>query len=429
MDYSSLFREEYGRIVAALTRLLGVEQMSLAEDIAQDSLLQAMQSWKYGKMPDQPAAWLHRVARNKAIDYLRRQQRFRKISRQLTGQHPEQYEMEQWVDQCFLPGEISDSQLRMIFAACHPSIAPESQVAFVLRTLCGLNVDEIAQAFLTNAETISKRIYRAREKIRSSPQELSVPQGAELQQRLDVVLKAIYLLFNEGYLSSHPVQLVREDLCREAMRLCHLLLEHKHTAASRCKALMALMCFQASRLPARTDEQDQLVLLQDQNRNLWFQPLIQKGFEYLQAAMESNEHSSYHLEACIASWHAAAPSFAQTNWTAIHELYGRLYQINPSPFVAMNKAIAAGYCFGPEHCHRELLEIKGMEQQHLYQAALGQALLDLNQVEQALQHFTLALHFCRGHAESVLLQQKIELCKKRLIPTFADATDRSKNQA
>ena len=242
-----LFRHESGKMVSVLSRLLGLQNLETAQDIVQDTLLQAMSTWSYGNIPANPSSWLYRVAKNKAIDFLRREKRFAAISPEYAYLLQSEYTLSPTINNLFLENEIQDSQLRMMFACCHPFIAEESQIALALKTLCGLSVNEIAKAFLTNNETISKRIYRAKEKIKTEKIELDVPHSSELAKRVDAVLKSLYLLFNEGYNSSHPDQLIREDLCEEAMRLCYLLTQQSLTAYPRSKALLSLMCFQASR--------------------------------------------------------------------------------------------------------------------------------------------------------------------------------------
>ncbi|HEY6504886.1 MAG TPA: sigma-70 family RNA polymerase sigma factor, partial [Chitinophagaceae bacterium] len=330
-----LFRHESGKMIAVLSRLLGLQNLETANDIAQDTLLQAMNTWRYGNIPYNPAGWLYRVARNKAIDFLRREKKFREISPQYSYLLQSEYTLSPTVNSLFLENEIQDSQLRMMFACCHPSIPEESQIALTLKTLCGLGINEIAKAFLTNDETISKRIYRAKERIKDEKIELDVPANEELPERLDAVIKSLYLLFNEGYNSSHPEILIREDLCEEAMRLCLLLTQHPLTAYPRSKALLALMCFQASRLHTRLDDKGNIILLKHQDRTLWRLPLIKKGFDYIDAAAEPFEVSPYHLEAAIASLHAAALSFERTDWKSIYHLYEMLYQLQPNPVVAM----------------------------------------------------------------------------------------------
>jgi RNA polymerase sigma-70 factor (ECF subfamily) len=298
----------------------------------------------------------------------------------------------------------------MIFACCHPAIPVESQMALTLKTLCGLSVHEIAYAFLTSDETVAKRIYRAKEKIKSAQIELNVPQGAALVERIDSVLRVLYLLFNEGYNSSHSEKLIREDLCMEAMRLCYLLINHPVASFPRVKALLALMCFQASRLNARLDDKTNIVLLKYQDRGLWYQPLMQQGFYYLDAAAEPFEESPYHLEAAIASLHAAALSFAQTDWKKIYYLYGLLYTMQPSPIVAMNKAIAAGYANNKKQALLELQQIKLLENNHLYYACLGEVLLEMGDTEKAKPHFEKAYSLTESPQEKELLQKKIKSC-------------------
>ena len=369
-----------------------------------------MSTWSFGKIPDNPSAWMYRVARNKAIDFLRHEKVFREISPQYSYLVQSEWTLTPTINNLFLENEIQDSQLGMMFACCHPSIPEDSQIALTLKTLCGLSVNEIAKAFLTNDETIGKRIYRAKEKIRSENIELVVPTGNELNERLDAVLKSLYLLFNEGYNSSHPEKLIREDLCEEAMRLCVLLTKHSLTGYPRCKALLSLMCFQSSRLNARLDEAGNIILLKHQDRNKWNRKLIQRGFDYIDAAAEPFEVSPYHLEAGIASIHAASPSFEKTDWKSIYHLYEMLYQLQPNPVIAMNKAIASAYAISKEKALEELQQIKGLEHHHLYYASLGEMYFDLQQKETAKKYFEKAYQLTNSQSEKKLLLEKIGVC-------------------
>jgi RNA polymerase sigma factor (sigma-70 family) len=405
-----LFRHESGKMVSVLSRLLGLQNIETAQDIVQDTLLQAMNTWGYNGIPDNPPAWLYRVAKNKAIDFLRRKKKFKEITPQYAYLVESEYSLTPTVNNLFLENEIQDSQLRMMFACCHPSIPEESQVAMALKTLCGLSLNEIARAFLTNDETISKRIYRAKEKIKGEKIELDVPDNDELPERLDAVLKSLYLLFNEGYNSSHPEQLIREDLCEEAMRLCLLLTQHPLTNFPRSKALLSLMCFQSSRLNVRLDDKGNIILLKYQDRNKWNRSLIQKGFDYLDAAAEPFEVSAYHFEAAIASLHAAAPSFEQTDWKSIYHLYEMLYEAQPNPIVAMNKAIASAYAISKQKALEELKEIKGLEHHHLYYASIGEMYFDLHEKENAKTYFEKAFDLTNSQTEKQLLLEKISLC-------------------
>jgi predicted RNA polymerase sigma factor len=286
--------------------------------------------------------------------------------------------------------------LRMIFACCHPAIPEDSQIAFALKTLCGLSVPEIAKAYLTNEDTIAKRIYRAKEKIRTANIEMEVPHGDELPARLDVVLKALYLLFNEGYNSSSRDFLIRDDLCAEAL--------------PRTKALMALLCFQSSRLAERLDEKGNIILLKYQDRTKWNRELIKRGFSYIDAATDGREATKYHFEAAIASLHAAASSFENTDWKSIYHLYDTLYQLEPGPIIALNKAIASAYAISRENALRELLDIKGLEKYYLYYASAGEMYLDLDRKQEARTYFNKALQLTNSVFERQLLLEKISKC-------------------
>ncbi|MCW3117284.1 MAG: sigma-70 family polymerase sigma factor, partial [Chitinophagaceae bacterium] len=379
-------------------------------DIVQDTLIQAMSTWSFAGIPDNPSAWLYRVAKNKSIDFLRRQKRFENISPQYSYLLQSEYTLTPFVNSLFLEDEIQDSQLRMIFACCHPAIPPESQVALALKALCGLSSIEIANAFLTNEETVNKRIYRAKEKIKTEKIELEVPGKRELPERIDSVLKTLYLLFNEGYNSSSPDYLIREDLCQEAMRLTHLLTGQTITNLPRTKALLSLMCFQSSRLQARLDDRGNIILLKYQDRKKWYRPLMEKGFGYLESSIESPGVSTYQLEAAIASFHAAAPSFEQTDWKSIYHLYEVLFKLQPSPIVALNKAIASGYAINRENALQELHQIKGLEQYYLYYTSLGEMYFELAQKQPAKQNFEKALGLTTSQTEKQLLLEKIILC-------------------
>lgn len=405
-----LFRHESGKMIAVLSRLLGLQNIEVAQDIVQDTLLQAMSTWSYKSIPDNPSAWLYRVAKNKAIDHLRREKRFHEISPEYSYLLQSEYTLASTVNNLFLENEIQDSQLRMIFACCHPAITEESQIALTLKTLCGLSVSEIARAFLTTDDTIAKRIYRAKDKIRTEKIDLEVPQRNNLSLRTDAVLKSLYLLFSEGYNSSHPDKLIREDLCEEAIRLCLMVTQHPLTSFPRSKALLALMCFQASRLDARLDDRNNIILLKHQDRSKWNRSLISKGFELMEESTEPFEVSVYHFEAAIASQHASAQSFEQTDWKSIYHLYEMLYQLQPNPIVAMNKAIASAYAISKQNALEELQNIKGLEHHHLYYASIGEIHFEMENTLEAKKFFRKALELTTSVAMQQLLHNKINNC-------------------
>lgn len=403
---SHLFRHEAGKMAAALTRLLGFQNIEQAEDIIQDTLMTALRVWKIKGTPDNPSAWLHTVAKRKAIDLLRQQKLHHQIHSEIAKATKSEYTLTPAVNRMFLQHEIEDSQLRMIFACCHPSIPYESQIALILKTLCGLSVSEIARNFLTTEDTITKRLYRAKEKIRNENIELEVPPPSILPNRLEAVQHSIYLLFNEGYNSSHHQQLIREDLTEEAIRLCLLLTRNSLTNIPSTNALLSLMCLQASRDDARVGKSGEIILLKDQERTLWNKKLIDKGLHYLALASEGEEITEYHIEAAIAACHATALSFEQTNWQHIHHLYEILENIKPGPVTKMNKAIAIGYWKSPVEGINALLGIKGLETSHFYHAALADFYLATNQKLKAEQCYDNALMYVTSQAEKALLTKK-----------------------
>lgn len=402
-----LFRREAGKMAAVLTRLLGFQAYDLAEDIVQDTLLKAMSTWKYKGIPDNPSAWLYTVAKRKAIDALRQQQVHHHHHTEISHALRSEWTLSPTVNNFFLENEIEDSQLRMIFACCHPAIPYESQIALTLKTLCGLSVSEIANSFLTTDETISKRLYRAREKIREEKISLEAPVPANLPGRLDAVLHTLYLLFNEGYNSSHPDQLIRHDLCEEAMRLCLLLINNPATYSPQAQALLALMCFQASREEARIGEDGGIRLLKYQDRSRWSKPLIEKGRYYLEKSAEGEQFSTYHIEAAIAGCHAAAGTFEDTDWSRIIQLYQILAEIKPGAIVDLNKAIAIGYGRSAEEGLLALKEIKALQNHYLYYAAMGDFYYEVGDLALATQCYHQAISLTQSNTEKKLLRSKL----------------------
>lgn len=406
-----LFRHEAGKMVAVLTRFLGSENLSTAEDIVQETLMKAIENWRFRGVPENPSAWLYKVAHNKTIDWLRSAKRETKM---LSNQTEEQNIATGFTSQTiFSEEEIDDSILRMMFACCHPAIPPESQIALTLKTLGGLSVLEIAHAFLTSEETIAKRIYRAKERIRKDKIKLEPPGIFDLAHRLDSVLQVLYLLFNEGYHSSHSDKVIREDICGEAMRLTYLLTQHKATHFPKVNALMALMCFQSSRFTARTGALGEIILLEDQDRKKWSKSLIEKGQHFLLNASSGNQLSQYHIEASIAAIHCASPSFEDTPWDKLLSLYETLSEIKPGPMVSFNKAIAIGYAQSPREGIKELLKIDGLENHYLYLTALGSFYYLQKDINNAKRYFEKALSKTISLQEGELIKQKIKKCLEK----------------
>lgn len=402
-----LFRHEAGKMASVLTRLLGLNSLELADDLVQDTLMLALSTWKIKGIPENPQAWLYTVAKRKALDAIRKHKIHEQHHSALSLALKSEWTIGSTVNQLFLDNEIEDSQLRMIFACCHPSIPYESQIALTLRTLCGLNISEIANSFLTNTETITKRLYRAREKIREENITLEAPIPAHLPGRLDAVLHSLYLLFNEGYNSSHPDELIRHDLCSEAMRLCLLLVNNSITSRPATKALMALMCFQASRAEARTNGNGEIILLQDQDRSQWNRDLLDRGKCYLEQSV-GDDLSEYHVEAAIAGCHARAKSFDDTDWFLIVRLYDILVRIKPSPVIELNRAIAAGYAYGPEIGLEEIQKIDGLKNHYLFYAAIGDFYAASKKYDDAIANYHRAMLMTTSNAEKKLLESKIQ---------------------
>lgn len=345
-EIEALFRREAGRLISVLTRILGPRNLELAEDVVQDAFIAAMRDWDQHGIPVNPPAWLLTAARNRAIDAIRRERTRRTFAADLAMYLDSEWTLAQTVDEAFGENWIKDDQLRMIFMCCHPKLPVENRVTLILKTLCGLSVPAIARALLTTESTINKRLYRTRQALRDATFEL--PPAPERAAALDTVHTALYLLFNEGYLSTGEKPILRE-LCRDAMLLTQLLVDESSLANSQTVALLALMCFTAARLDARVDDDGRLVPLDCQDRSRWDRALIRRGYSYLRrsSSMEAIAATPYHLEAAIAARHCEAATFAETDWTSICNLYDRLLDIDPSPMTELNRAVAISFRDGP----------------------------------------------------------------------------------
>lgn len=331
-------------MVAVLTRTLGPENLDLVEDVVQESLTRALRHWPFNGVPDDPAAWLYRVARNRALDVLRRRARFPDAPVEVLNFL--EARLEKAPDTVFT-SEIADDELRLIFTCCHPAVQDDARVALTLKTVCGFGVREIAQAFLVEEATIAQRLVRAKRRLRDQRIGYAVPAPAELPQRLRSVLDVIYLLFNKGYAASGGDALVQADICKAAIRLAGLVAAHPVTGGPEAHALAALLQFQVARLPTRLDDDGELLLLEDQDRGRWDRRAIAAGFAHLRQAGQGDTVSDFHLQAGIAACHAAAEDFAATDWSAILGYYDRLVARNPSPVLALNRAVAVAMLDGP----------------------------------------------------------------------------------
>lgn len=396
-----LFRSEFRKIASVLTRYFGIEHIQAAEDIASETFLSALEIWPYKGIPENSVAWLYAVAKNKATNYLNRRQTFsEKVSPQVKRTASDHVH----ADIDLSEKNITDSQLQMLFAICHPSVSMESQIALALRTLCGFGIEELANAFLTNKETINKRLFRAREKLRMEKVKIEFPADKEINERLDAVLITLYLLYNEGYYSESDDAVLREELCLEAMRLTWLLIENDKTDLTSVNALFSLMCFHASRFPARKNNSGELVLYQDQDETLWNQELITKGAYHLSKASQHNVVSRYHLEAAIAYWHTRKED-TQGKWETILQLYNQLLQIAYSPVAALNRTYALSKANSRKEAITEAEKL-ALRNNPYYHTLLGELYNGIDQ-EKARAHFLEALSLAKTETDRAVIRKKI----------------------
>ncbi len=397
-----LFRSEYSKIVAVLCKVFGLSNIQLAEDIVSDTFLLASETWGLKGIPDNPTAWLYTVSKNKTKDALKRDQLFKqKIEVEVKQGALQSAEIE--ID--LSEENITDSQLQMIFTVCHPILPSEQQVGLALRILCGFGIEEIAAAFLSNKQTINKRLFRAKEKLRSENIKIEFPKPSEIDKRLENVLKTLYLLFNEGYYSSSQNVSLRKDLCYEAMRLNYLLLENNQTNRPQVNALLALICFHASRFDARINANDEFVLYHEQDVDLWDKDLILRGQHYLNESSSGDKLTKYHLEASIAYWHTQQKD-SKEKWESILQCYNQLLQVAYSPIVALNRTYALSKARNTKMAIKEAEKIE-LSNNHLYHALLANLYTDID-VKKVKEHLQSALKLAKTETDKKLLRKKLK---------------------
>lgn len=402
-----LFREEYTKMTAVLYRHFGLKHIEIAEDIVSETFLKATETWGVQGMPENPAAWLYIVAKNKAKDYLKRHTLFETQVKEVTNVDENQFDSE--FD--FTQQAIDDSQLAMIFVVCNPSNSVASQICLALQILCGFSVAEIANAFLTKTETIKKRLLRARKNLRQDNFQIRFLQEETMRSRLDVVLKTLYLLFNEGYFSTSNDHLIRQNLCSEAIRLMLVLVENPFTNTPEANALMALMCFQSSRLEARADEKGETILYERQDKGRWNKELIEKGNYYLINAFSGSVHwqTKYHLEAAIAYWHTTSTN--DNKWEHILQLYNQLILIEYSPIIALNRTFAFAKVYGNEQALKEAEKLQLNHISH-HHALLGYLYADTD-LKKSIAHYSRAISLTKSASEKKTLGKEIERLNKK----------------
>jgi RNA polymerase sigma-70 factor (ECF subfamily) len=410
-----LFRHESAKMVAILTRIFGIEHFGLAEDVVQEALARALQTWPFYGVPENPSAWIMRASRNLALDFVRRQKTFRdkepEIIQTIERQLPES-------DQVALSDqEIADDRLRLMFVCCHPEIPSDAQVALALKILCGFGIGEIAHAFLTSEAAIAKRLTRAKQKIRESKIAFEIPDATQLPSRLDGVLQSLYLLFNEGYKASVGDQLVRKDICDEAIRLAELLVQHPAGNQPRSHAVLALMLFNNARTAARMDEHGNLLLLRDQDRTKWDQTMIARGMFHFAQSVAGGELSEYQLQAAITACHCVARDYASTDWKQILALYDRLLELDHSPVTALNRAVAVAEVHGPGVAIEGLKSIpnrSALELFYLYYSVLGDFEVRLGNWSAAANYLAKALDLAELDSEKTFLTKRLRAVEQEL---------------
>jgi RNA polymerase sigma factor (sigma-70 family) len=406
-----LFRHEGAKMVAILTRIFGIEHLNLAEDVVQEALVRALQTWPFYGVPKNPSAWIMRASRNLALDVVRRRKVFQNKQAEITrlmdrdGAAPG--------EAIFSEDEISDDRLRLMFVCCHPAIPAEAQVALALKTLCGFSVEEISHAFLTTDAAIAKRLTRAKQKIHQARIPFEIPAGRELEQRSDNVLQSLYLLFNEGYKASSGENLVREELCEEAIRLAELLVAHPAGNQPKTHALLALMLLNAARNPTRLDGAGNLLRLQEQDRTRWNKSMIARGMFHFARSAAGDELSEYHLQAGIAACHCAAKDYKSTDWQKILLLYDRLAEFDQSPVVALNRAVAVGNIHGPKaglQAVRDVRDLRKLNSYYLLYAVLGEFEMRSGNLQAAAEQFRRSFELAETKSERAFLLKRLQRC-------------------
>jgi RNA polymerase sigma-70 factor (ECF subfamily) len=406
------YRRERARLLAALTRVFGTDHLALAEDVVQETLTRALEAWAYRGVPEHYSALLMTSAKNRALDVLRRERTARKFAPALAHAIESEWTLRSTVEELFLPAALQDDELRMMFSVCHPQLAEEVHVALMLNMLCGFGAEEIARVYLASEAAVEKRISRGKKVLAGSPRLFELT-AADFEPRLESVLRALYVLFSEGYHGACEEAVIREELCREALRLVRLLVDHAPAATPATFALAALMYLNAARLPGRTNELGDLLALSQQDRSRWDVKLVAEGLSLLERASTGMAVSRYHVEAAIAGLHASARSAPQTRWDEIVQLYDVYMRIAPSPVVALNRAIAVAESEGPASGLRALAAIDDVERLRdypFYAAAQGELELRAGRPDAARPHFEAALKQARSEAERSFLRRRLIAC-------------------
>ncbi|MDZ4287406.1 MAG: sigma-70 family RNA polymerase sigma factor [Prosthecobacter sp.] len=411
-----LFRHEAGKLVSILTGIFGVHRLQMAEDVVQEALVRALQTWPFYGIPANPSAWLMQTAKHLALDLIRRETSFQQKQPRIIEFIEQRLADTDTAGTPRFDDEIKDDRLRLMFTCCHPQLPQEAQTALALKVLCGFSPLEIASAFLTSEAAIAKRLTRARQRLQEENVAFEIPSGIELPTRLDAVLQILYLLFNEGYKASSGDRLIREELCSEAIRMTTLLVGHPAGNQPRTHALLALMLLSGARLPARLDAEGNLLRLDEQDRTQWIGAMIQRGLVHLGLSAQGDQASEYHLQAGIAACHCLAPDAASTDWPQILRLYDHLMQMSDSPVIALNRAVALAKVRGPAiglAAVEAILDRQPLDSYHLFHAVMGELEAQRHHYQNAAAHLRMALQLTELAPERTLLTKRLQECEQQ----------------
>ena len=400
-----LFRHQFGKMVSTLCRIFGPAHLETIEDAIQDTFAKASITWRKG-IPENPEAWLTKAAKNRTIDLFRQLK-----SQKERGHYLSNGTSTIALSELFLDHEIADSQLRMIFMACHPRLDSRDQIAFALKSIAGFSQKEIAAALLLKDETIKKRLSRARATIRKEELVFEIPQGDDLAKRRIRVLEVLYLIFNEGFHSSKKEMIVRKELCGEAMRLCKVLIDHPVICNEECQALFALMCFHSARLDSKIDDLDEIIDLRLQDRSKWYFPLVVAGNSMMMQATKSGFYTAYHYEAAIACEHLSAKKFEDTDWMKIIFWYKKLQKIAPSPFNLLNMAVVYLQLDNPDEAKEILNQVNPQnlgQRIYLFHGCMAQYYKAIQDYDQSITSYNEALSAVKNDSERRYMEKKVD---------------------
>jgi len=391
------FRQEYSRVLSLFLAKYGAVNIELIEDAIQEALYKAMKMWGFQRTPDNPTAWIYKVAQNHLFDHFRKKSLDYQIDYELFDEIPALEE-----------SEILDETLKLVFACCHPKLKPQESIVLCLKFAAGFGLREISRVLISSYEATKKNFQRAKKHFKENNLSLEIPSQDILKPRLNRVMKVIFLMFTEGYRPSDGDKILKDDVCFEALRLAITLYEHQHVKSSELHALIALMCFKCARMESRIQKKNEFISLQDQDRTLWIPTLIQKGNDFFTLALQENNHSDYHFHAAVESQYVNANSFAETDWNGLLNIYNFWRKKSRNPSLELNRIVVVMHALGSEIALSELTENCVEQEDHLFYSIKGEILSKLNKYPEAKKCFEQAISISKNTAEKNLIQSKID---------------------